>query len=91
MSDDILITTRHIYTVPAWSGDIGFCARGARAWFARYDLDWSNFVQNGLPASVLIEVGDDHRLADPEPLAAMLWACGHPADDDRTLIVARVS
>jgi hypothetical protein len=25
---------------------------------------------------VLIEVGDDHRLADPEPLAAMLRACG---------------
>ena len=23
---------------------------------------------SGLPASSLIEVGDDHRLADPEPL-----------------------
>jgi hypothetical protein len=23
----------------------------------------------------LIEVGDDHRLADPEPLEAMLKAC----------------
>ena len=30
---------------------------------------------SGLPASALIEVGDDHRLADPEPLAAMLKAC----------------
>src|SRR4051794_31723422 len=29
---------------------------------------------NGLPASALIEVGSDHRLADPEPLAAMLRA-----------------
>ncbi len=29
----------------------------------------------GLPASALIEVGTDHRLADPEPLAAMLQAC----------------
>jgi hypothetical protein len=28
-----------------------------------------------LPASALIEVGSDHRLADPEPLAAMLAAC----------------
>lgn len=28
-----------------------------------------------LPASTLIEVGTDHRLADPEPLAAMLRAC----------------
>ncbi len=27
---------------------------------------------SGLPATALIEVGSDHRLADPEPLAAML-------------------
>jgi 8-oxo-dGTP pyrophosphatase MutT (NUDIX family) len=31
---------------------------------------------SGLTASTLIEVGTDHRLADPEPLAAMLRACG---------------
>jgi alpha-beta hydrolase superfamily lysophospholipase len=30
---------------------------------------------SGLPASALIEVGTDHRLADPEPLEAMLRAC----------------
>jgi hypothetical protein len=30
---------------------------------------------SGLPASALIEVGTDHRLADPEPLAAMLRSC----------------
>jgi alpha-beta hydrolase superfamily lysophospholipase len=30
---------------------------------------------SGLPAAALIEVGSDHRLADPEPLAAMLRAC----------------
>jgi len=31
--------------------------------------------KSGLPATALIEVGNDHRLADPEPLAAMLKAC----------------
>ncbi len=31
--------------------------------------------QSGLPRSALIEIGTDHRLADPEPLAAMLRAC----------------
>ena len=31
--------------------------------------------RNLLPAWTLIEVGSDHRLADPEPLAAMLRAC----------------
>ena len=32
-------------------------------------------ADSGLPASALIEVGNDHRLADPEPLEAMLKAC----------------
>ena len=30
---------------------------------------------SGLPVSALVVVGTDHRLADPEPLAAMLGAC----------------
>jgi alpha-beta hydrolase superfamily lysophospholipase len=30
---------------------------------------------SGLPDSALIVVGDDHRLADPEPLRTMLQAC----------------
>jgi alpha-beta hydrolase superfamily lysophospholipase len=31
-------------------------------------------ARSGLPASALVVVGGDHRLADPEPLAAMLAA-----------------
>ena len=30
---------------------------------------------SGLPESALVVVGTDHRLADPEPLGAMLGAC----------------
>ena len=30
---------------------------------------------SGLPESALVVLGADHRLADPEPLAAMLAAC----------------
>src|SRR6516225_10285067 len=38
--------------------------------------DSEELVRNsGLPPSALVEVGDDHRLADPEPLRAMLEAC----------------
>ena len=38
--------------------------------------DSEQLINNsGLPASALVEVGNDHRLADPEPLAAMLRAC----------------
>ena len=32
-------------------------------------------ANSGLPSSALVVVGDDHRLADPEPLKAMLRAC----------------
>ena len=32
-------------------------------------------ANSGLPPETLIEVGQDHRLADPEPLKAMLKAC----------------
>jgi hypothetical protein len=32
-------------------------------------------VNSNLPANTLIEIGDDHRLADPEPLHQMLLAC----------------
>lgn len=32
-------------------------------------------ANSSLPSEVLIEVGNDHRLADPEPLQAMLEAC----------------
>jgi hypothetical protein len=38
--------------------------------------DSEELVRNsGLPATALVEVGRDHRLADPEPLATMLRAC----------------
>jgi hypothetical protein len=34
---------------------------------------------SGLPPSALVEVGNDHRLADPEPLEIMLKACERAA------------
>ena len=36
---------------------------------------------SGLPASALIEVGNDHRLADPEPLERMRGACENRGGD----------
>jgi hypothetical protein len=44
--------------------------------------DSEELVRNsGLSASALMEVGDDHRLADPEPLQAMLSACERKSSD----------
>jgi hypothetical protein len=38
--------------------------------------DSEELVRNsGLPSKALVEVGSDHRLADPKPLRAMLKAC----------------
>ena len=37
--------------------------------------DSEELVKNSGCRSALIEVGNDHRLADPEPLEAMLEAC----------------
>src|SRR5215831_73043 len=42
--------------------------------------DSEELVRNsGLPASALVEVGDDHRLADLEPLRKLLQACERAA------------
>ena len=44
--------------------------------------DSEELVRNrALPASALIEVGSDHRLADPEPLERMLRECERARSD----------
>jgi hypothetical protein len=37
---------------------LGYCNRGARDWFARHRLDWSRFIDQGLPADLLLATGD---------------------------------
>ena len=37
---------------------LGYCNRGARDWFARHQLDWSLFIDQGLPAPMLLATGD---------------------------------
>ena len=34
------------------------CSRGARAWFERHGLDWSEFLRAGLPVETLEQTGD---------------------------------
>jgi LPS sulfotransferase NodH len=41
---------------------LGYCSRGARAWFAQHGLDYLDFVRQGLPAERLAALGD--ALAD---------------------------
>lgn len=34
------------------------CASGARAWFAKHNLSWSDFLENGLPVERVDALGD---------------------------------
>ena len=38
------------------------CSRGARRFFEQHDLDWQDFLKNGIPASVLAATGDHMAL-----------------------------
>ena len=37
---------------------LGYCTRGARAWFQRHGIDWRQFRHTGLPSHVLEATGD---------------------------------
>src|SRR6476661_6032212 len=74
---------RLVLLCPAWKkwGTVRTIKRGTVILHSRADDvvpfgDSEELVRNsGLPASALIEIGNDHRLADPEPLATMLRVC----------------
>lgn len=38
--------------------EAGHCVAGARTWFKAYDLDFREFLKNGLDSEVLLATGD---------------------------------
>jgi alpha-beta hydrolase superfamily lysophospholipase len=76
-------SARLVMLCPAWKkyGTMTKVKPGTVILHARADdvvpiADSEELMRNSeLPATALIEVGSDHRLADPQPLAAMLRAC----------------
>ena len=48
---EVKFTMRHIRQCK-------MCSRGARAWFERHGLDWSEFLRAGLPVEALERTGD---------------------------------
>jgi alpha-beta hydrolase superfamily lysophospholipase len=74
---------RLVLLCPAWKkyGTARAVKAGTVVLHSRADdvvpfADSEELVRNsGLPARAMVEVGTDHRLADPEPLAKMLDAC----------------
>jgi hypothetical protein len=75
--------SRLVLLCPAWRkfGSARTVKAGTVILHSRADdvvpfADSEELVKNsGLLATALVEVGNDHRLAEPEPLAAMLRAC----------------
>jgi alpha-beta hydrolase superfamily lysophospholipase len=75
--------SRLVLLCPAWKkwGDANTVKPGTVILHSRADdvvpfAHSEELVLNSrLPMAILEEVGKDHRLADPEPLAAMLAAC----------------
>lgn len=37
----------------------GYCSSGLRTYFKQHDLDWFDFLQNGIDADILAEIDDE--------------------------------
>ncbi len=49
---------RHLYGEEPPCVRTRYCAPGARAFFARHGLNWSDFLRNGVDAEALAATGD---------------------------------
>lgn len=59
----MIVTTRHLFTIPGYSKRSGFCRGKSRDWFLAHGFDWRNFVAHGIPAEQLEATGDGLALA----------------------------
>lgn len=59
----MIVTFRHMRSVPGFSKTPGFCSRGGRAWFAAHNLDWTDFVKHGIDEETLLATGDAFAIA----------------------------
>ena len=54
----MIVTTRHLFTIPGYGPRPGFCRGGSREWFRAHRLDWRDFVKHGIDESVLLAQHD---------------------------------
>lgn len=55
MDDELIIHMSDVRSVR-------MCSRGARDFFRRHDLDWEDFLKNGISAARLVATGDHMAL-----------------------------
>jgi hypothetical protein len=59
----MIVTARHLFTIPGYSTRRGFCRGKSREWFRRHGLDWRAFARDGIDAEILAATGDGLALA----------------------------
>jgi hypothetical protein len=70
VASEVRVYPRHIRAAK-------ICMGGSRNFFRKHDLDWSDFVTNGIPVSTL------ERIGDPIALRAAREAESEVASDGR--------
>lgn len=59
----MIITARHLFTIPGFSARRGFCRDSSKAWARAHGIDWRAFVREGVDETVLASTGDAMALA----------------------------
>lgn len=55
---EVIVTTKHLFTIPGFTRRAGFCRGGTRTFFAAHGLDWRDFIHNGIAADKLEATND---------------------------------
>lgn len=63
----MIVTTRHMLTIPGFTARGGFCRTGSRSWARSHGLDWDEFVRNGIEEEKLLAT-------DAFGVALVAWA-----------------
>ena len=59
----MIVTIRHLRSIPGYSSRRGFCISGARRWAQGHGIDFREFARNGIEAERLEATGDAFALA----------------------------
>jgi len=64
----VIVTLKHLRSVPGLGRRPGYCGRGTRAFFELHGLDWDQFRHQGIDAELL------EATKDPLALKLAAWA-----------------
>jgi hypothetical protein len=59
----VIITMSDVRKTRGFSRRVGLCSRGTRLWFKTYNLDYTDFLKNGVAEEVLLATNDAFAIA----------------------------